>query len=193
MFCIFEFYREDNGLSTNNIIDSTFNELYSKYEPYIRSLCEYKLENSPGYIDDCIQDVFLDLYDALKKEKEITYYKAWLSKVANNKIKDIYTQINRDSDKIIPIEIEKIENLYTNSIEEEVFWKEKEKHLAECKKKILEDFNFDEQKLLKNRYKFKKSISQIAKEEKTTENNIYQRLFRLRVKAKMLIKKYLDE
>lgn len=50
-----------------------------------------------------------------------------------------------------------------------------------------------ERELLNDRYKLKKSIAVIAKEQGTTENNIYQKLFRLKQKTQMLIKKVLDE
>ena len=64
-------------------------ELWQEHEPYIRRLCTYKLKSLPDYVDDCIQDVFLYLSDAINKGKTIEYPKAWLTKVANNKIKDI--------------------------------------------------------------------------------------------------------
>jgi len=39
----------------------------------------------------------------------------------------------------------------------------------------------------------KKSISQIAEEYNTTENNIYQKIFRLKTKAKMIIDEVLNK
>lgn len=41
-----------------------------------------------------------------------------------------------------------------------------------------------EQQLLYDRYTLNKSISVIAKEHNTTENNIYQKLFRLKTENK---------
>ena len=80
------------------------NELWQEHEPYIRKLCTYKLKSLPDYVDDCVQDVFLDLSDAMNKGKVIEYPKAWLTKVANNKIKDIYAQAKKESEKIVPLE-----------------------------------------------------------------------------------------
>ena len=51
----------------------------------------------------------------------------------------------------------------------------------------------NERQLLFDRYSSNKSISQIAKEHNTTENNIYQKIFRLKTKNKMLIDKVLNE
>ncbi len=38
-----------------------------------------------------------------------------------------------------------------------------------------------------------KSISEIANESGVSENTVYQRLCRLRIKAKMTVKSYFDE
>ena len=76
-------------------------KMWQEYEPYIRKLCNFKLKSLPYYIDDCIQDVFLDLSDALNSGKKIEYPKAWLSKVANNKIKDIYTLAKKENEKLV--------------------------------------------------------------------------------------------
>ena len=65
--------------------------IWAEHEPYIRKLCTYKLKSLPEHIDDCIQDVFLDLSDAFDKGKIIEYPKGWLTKVANNKITEIQT------------------------------------------------------------------------------------------------------
>lgn len=53
--------------------------------------------------------------------------------------------------------------------------------------------NEKEKQLLNDRYKLNKSIAVIAEEQGTNENNIYQKLFRLKQKAQMLVKKVLDE
>ena len=64
-------------------------DIWAEYEPYIRKLCKYKLNSMPDCIDDCVQDVFLDLSVALNEGKTINNPKAWLTTVTNNKIKDL--------------------------------------------------------------------------------------------------------
>ena len=44
-------------------------DICAEYEPYIRKLCKYKLNSMPDCIDDCVQDVFLDLSVALNEGK----------------------------------------------------------------------------------------------------------------------------
>lgn len=77
-------------------------ELWRQYEPYIRKLCCYKLKSLPNYIDDCVQDVFLDLSETLSSGKTIEYPKAWLTTVTNNKIKDIYSEAKNTSENSYP-------------------------------------------------------------------------------------------
>lgn len=168
------------------------NELWQEHEPYIRKLCTYKLKSLPDYVDDCVQDVFLDLSDALDKGKTIEYPKAWLTKVVNNKIKDIYTQAKKESEKIVPLESENFDSSYYGIVNDEYFTIEDEQ-IPVLKEKVINMLDDKEQQLLYDRYTLNKSISVIAKEYNTTENNIYQKLFRLKQKTKMLIEKVLNE
>lgn len=170
----------------------TVTELWQDYEPYIRKLCTYKLKSIPDYIDDCIQDVFLDLSDALNKGKIIEYPKAWLTKVANNKIKVIYNQAKKEAEKIVPLESQNLDNTYSGVVYDEYF-AIKDEQIPFLKEKVIDMLDEKEQRLLYDRYVLKKSITQIAKEHNTTENNIYQKLFRLKQKTKMLIEKVLNE
>lgn len=168
------------------------NELWQEHEPYIRKLCTYKLKSLPDYVDDCVQDVFLDLSDALDKGKTIEYPKAWLTKVVNNKIKDIYTQAKKESEKIVSLESENFDSSYYGVVNDEYFTI-KDEEVPVLKEKVINMLDDKEQQLLYDRYTLKKSISIIAKEHNTTENNIYQKLFRLKQKTKMLIEKVLNE
>ena len=166
--------------------------IWAEHEPYIRKLCTYKLKSLPEHIDDCIQDVFLDLSDAFDKGKTIEYPKAWLTKVANNKIKDIYAQAKNEAEKIVSFESENLDSSYYGVVNDEYFTIEEEQ-IPVLKEKVINMLDDKEQQLLYDRYTLNKSISVIAKEHNTTENNIYQKLFRLKQKTKILIEKVLNE
>lgn len=167
-------------------------DIWTELEPYIRRLCTYKLKSLPDYVDDCVQDVFLDLSDAINKGKTIEYPKAWLTKVANNKIKDIYTQAKKDAERLIPLDSQNLDNTYSGVIYDEYFTI-KDEEIPVLKEKVINMLDDNEQQLLYDRYTLKKAISIIAKEHNTTENNIYQKLFRLKQKTKMLIENVLNE
>lgn len=167
-------------------------DLWQEYEPYIRKLCSYKLKSLPDYIDDCIQDVFLVFAEALNNGKNIEYPKAWLTMVANNKVKDIYAQAKRKAEKNVSFESQNLDNTYSGVVHDEYFSIEDEQ-IPVLKEKVVNMLDDKEQQLLYDRYTLNKSISIIAKEHNTTENNIYQKLFRLKQKTKMLIEKVLNE
>lgn len=135
---------------------------------------------------------YLDLSDAINKGKIIEYPKAWLTRVANNKIKDIYTQAKKDSERLISIDSQDFENTYSGVVYDEPFAVDDDQ-IPILKEKVINMLDENERQLLFDRYSSNKSISQIAKEHNTTENNIYQKIFRLKTKNKMLIDKVLNE
>lgn len=170
----------------------TVSELWQQYEPYIRKLCCYKLKSLPHYIDDCVQDVFLDLSDTVNKGKTIEYPKAWLTTVANNKIKDIYSEAKNNWEKLVSFEPKNLDNTHSGVVYDEHFAIDDEQ-IAALKEAVINSLDEKEQQLLYARYTLKKSVTAIAEEYNTTENNIYQKLFRLKQKTKIAIKKILDE
>lgn len=167
-------------------------KMWQEYEPYIRKLCNFKLKSLPYYIDDCVQDVFLDLSDALNSGKQIEYPKAWLTKVANNKIKDIYTLAKKENEKLVAFEAQNLDTSHYGVVYNEPF-SVGDEQIAFLKDRIINMLDEKDQQLLQDRYTKGKSIEQIAEEHNTTENNIYQKLFRLREKTKMITKKVLNE
>lgn len=167
-------------------------ELWQQYEPYIRKLCCYKLKSLPHYIDDCVQDVFLDLSDTVDKGKTIEHPKAWLTTVTNNKIKDIYSEAKKNSEKLVSFEPKNLDNTHSGVVYDEHFAIDDDQITA-LKETVINSLDEKEQQLLYARYTLKKTIPAIAEEYNTTENNIYQKLFRLKQKTKIAIKKILDE
>lgn len=167
-------------------------KIWLEYEPYIRRLCKFKLRSIPHEADDCVSDVFLDFSAAVNNGKIIENPKAWLTKVASNKIKDIYSHRKRESERIISLEEEAGEKSDSKDILDEAF-SISEERIIELKDEILSLLTEKERSLLFDRYSIKKSVTQIAKEQGVSENSISQRVFRLKVKIKMLIEKVLNE
>lgn len=182
--------RKDETMTVKD--NKYISDLWWEYEPYIRLLCVHKLNSLPDYADDCVQDVFLALYDALSNGKTIQYPKAWLTRVANNKINDAYKKAKKERERHISLEELDFKNNSSNAVYDDYFAVEDEDILI-LMENVTSMLNEKEKQLLNDRYKLKKSISVIAKEQGTTENNIYQKLFRLKQKAQMLVKKVLDE
>ena len=167
--------------------------LYTEYEPYIRKICLYKLKSIPDKVDDCVQETFAALLEAIDKGINIKNPKAWLTVVANNIIKDTYTDNKKDKERIVEFSAENIGEISSaDTIENSIFTVSDEQILL-YKEQIINSLDFNEQSLLQDRYTLNKSIKQIADAQNTTENNIYQKLFRLKQKTKMLIKKVLSD
>ena len=57
----------------------------------------------------------------MNKGKVIEYPKAWLTKVANNKIKDIYAQAKKEAEKLIPFDSQDLDNTYSGVVHDEYF------------------------------------------------------------------------
>lgn len=75
-------------------------QLWNLYKEYIISFCKFKLKDTPDYVEDCVQDVFMALLEARRSGTEIKSPKAWLTTVANNKIKMEYKNRKRESEHI---------------------------------------------------------------------------------------------
>lgn len=73
-------------LGTNNI-DIT--ELYTKYANPLKAYLANK-EKNPALIDDIVQDSFLKLHLQIVANKNVNYPKAWLFRVAQNLLTDVY-------------------------------------------------------------------------------------------------------
>ncbi len=161
--------------------------LWQKYESYVRKICEYKLQSMPDYIDDCVQDIFIDFYKAIENGKKIENPHAWLTCMSRNKINDIYKRNNKI--KIVSFLDENTESFF--ELDDEID-RLNDEQLEEIKEKVLSKLSPKDRDLLEDRYTLHLSADEIATNNATTANNIYQRIFRLKIKVKSLIKQELE-
>lgn len=161
-------------------------KLWQEHEPYIRELCNYKLSSHEEYIDDCVQDVFVALVEALHKGTAIEYPKAWLTTVADNMIIDIYKQSSRDKEKLLPFTEENIDVRIQGTIDYNYLNEEDiDKYLSQ----IIDNLTEYEQCLFKDFYLRHIKQSELAKARCITENLIQQQVFRLKRKIIKIIRK----
>lgn len=169
-------------------------KIWAEHEGYIRRLCSHKLEGRAQDADDCVQDVFLALTKALSEKKDIDNPKAWLTSVAYRRIADIYRESERNDVIFTPLNAQKIDELYSLTIPVTPDGDEKdESEIRYLKEVVINKLDENDRRLLNDRYVLEKSTSEIAEEYGLTENNVYQRLYRLRIKVKMLVKNVLNE
>lgn len=172
-----------------NLLDA----VYRENELLVRKLCRFKLKSCPNEIDDCIQETFTAFAVALDKGEEIKNPKAWLLKVANNIIKDLYSKNAKHKSRIISLNENTANEDFCYSMTLEQPSDLDEETIEIYKEYILELLSEDERNLIYDRYELNKSIKTMASERGTTENNMYQKFSRLKIKTKMLISKALDE
>ena len=163
-------------------------KLWCEHEAYIRKFCQYKLQSNPDYVDDCVQEVFLALLNVLTEGKKIEHPKAYLTKVALNKINDIYKQEEKRKLKTVPFEEEHIKESknFDYTLTEEIDEEEIEKVLD----KILASLSESERTLLEDFYTKKIRQKELAGKMNISENALRQQLFRLKRKIIKEIKKF---
>ncbi len=158
-------------------------KIWLEHQSYIRKLCEYKLKSASDLIDDCMQEVFLALLRALMDSKQIDYPKAYLTKVALNKINDIYKAEEKKKINTVPFE----ESSVTEIIEFEIPVSDEE--IDKYANEILTALTDSERKLIEDFYVKKLKQKDIANELNISENTLRQQVFRLKHKIIKEIKK----
>ncbi|MGN0526938.1 MAG: RNA polymerase sigma factor [Acutalibacteraceae bacterium] len=156
-----------------------FNDLWNEYHEFIENFCTYRLQSMPDIIEDCIQDVFLDLYKALEKGEEIKYPKAWLTVVANNKIKDLYTRRAKETENTVSLNM----LLEKNTLNEELYSVDigiSDEEILRQKENILNTLTEDELYILNLRITEEKSFTEIAEILNISEGNARIRFFRIK-------------
>lgn len=166
--------------------------LWREYEPYIRKICKYKLNNMPDFVDDCVQDVFAALIETLHRGIIIEQPKQWLTTVAVNKASRIYKAIYSNESVISLDDFSTSKCLLSDSNKEKLDIVLSEQRIEEIEANIIEMLDVNERKLLIEHYKKNIDVSTLAKNYNTTPNNVYQRLFRLRLKVKEMVRDFVE-
>lgn len=166
--------------------------LWREYEPYIRKLCEYKLSSMPSYVDDCVQDVFAALIETLHRGIIIEEPKKWLTTVAVNKISRIYKAIYSEESIISLDDYSASKSLLSDSYKDRLDIVLTEQRMEEIENIIIGMLDDGERSLLIEHYKKKIDVITLSKNYCTTTNNIYKRLFRLRLKVQKLVRDFVE-
>lgn len=165
-------------------------QIWQSNEAYIRKFCEYKLQSRKDLIDDCVNEVFLSLLEALKNNTEITYPKAWLTKVANNKIIDIYRNNEKQSEREVALNEETVTESYCDTYN---FQKVTDEQIEEIKESVLNEIDEIDKKLIESYHIKNMKVKEIALQYNLSESNVKQRLFRARKTITYLSKKELQK
>lgn len=164
-------YKSNNNIDLDRIVDD--------YTPYIRTVINNMVHNNLSYEDkeEIITDTFFVLWK--NRDKEIIYLEAYLAAIARNLVKEKFKKNN------ITYNIDDYENVINYYDHIELFLDKREK--LDNLKISYKSLSKTEFQILSLFYYSSKSIKDIAKELKLSEQNIKTKLFRIRKK----LKKYL--
>lgn len=180
-------------MTENSKTEEMMKKLWDDYSEYVKKFCTYKLSSSPWLIDDCVQEVFLDLTATVKEGKEIKNYKAWLTTVANNKCKDIYSHLKKEKDSVVPLTYEMSQTIADTKDEFSFDKVMSDDELLLTKDAFIASLSEIEKDLFYQRFVLKKKSEELALIYGTTAGNVRKRVFKLRQKAREFVKRYLKE
>lgn len=167
-------------------------QIWHLYREYIKSFCGFQLKDCPDCVEDCVQDVFMALLEARRAGKEIKNPKAWLTRVANNKIIDEYKNKAREAERINKIvqyetalKISAVEMPQLNDVSDEL--------IDEMTDNILNRLKADERSLVEDYYMEDMRVRDIAAMHGLSETNVRQKLFRARKKIVHMVKKEIEK
>ena len=159
--------------------------VWRENEAYIRRICAYKLSSHPDEIDDAVQEIGLAFFAAAEKGVEIREPKRWLTVVANNILKDIYSRMAKDAARLTAIDAEEYRAIPAPEEPEAV----PEEALLRCRDGFLSELNEEERLLYRLRFEKRMKIKKIAEKTGFSEGNVRVRIFRLKQKAR----RYVDD
>lgn len=167
-------------------------QIWHLYREYIKSFCNFQLKDCPDCVEDCVQDVFMALLEARRAGKEIKNPKAWLTRVANNKIIDEYKNKAREAEHInrivqyeTALKISVVEMPQLNDVSDEL--------IDEMTDNILNRLKADERSLVVDYYMEDMRVRDIAAMHGLSETNVRQKLFRARKKIVHMVKKEIEK
>ena len=165
-------------------------QIWKKYEPKIRRICEYKLSSCPDEIDEVISQTFLALCAKLS-EDTIENPQAWLYATANNIIKMTYEAQNRNKKKLISLDTgitdanEQHNLIYSNDFLDKRLSNDQ---IDILKAQVESELDYDELALIHLIHQKHLKYKEIAELMNSTESAIKQRSYRLRCKVKEIAK-----
>jgi len=160
-------------------------ELWERYEPQLRKVCNVKLLGPEEDREEILSEVFLVLCKKLDLDGELEHPQAWLYATLNNLIKQKYTEKNRLKVTYFS-EHRDIGMPYEYDLSDEIFDREMLGELRDILKKELTD---EEKQLLYYIIYENRTYKEIALLTASNENSVKQRKYRLINKLKKLAAK----
>lgn len=160
-------------------------ELWEKYEPCIRRLCNVKLPDRPDDVNEIVSETYLALCEAVNKGKTFVNPYAWLYSTANNLIKQKFIKLKIYRTKHQSISNTEIELKYNIDFLDLMI---SDDDIERMKDEIEKQLTESEKLLLQFVYVDKLKTKEIAKILNSTEAAVKQKRYRLVNKIKQMAK-----
>lgn len=152
--------------------NSIYKEIANKYYNDIYKYCYYKLGYHREDAEECTQEVFMILLKRWKSLSSHENIRGWLYRVADNVMRNYSRKSNRYKN-----ELSKFEDISLNLKYNEDY------EVLE----LLSILTIDEQNLLKEYYLDKATAKELSDKYKLSENTIYVKMHRIKIKLKKIL------
>ena len=182
---------KDKGISMDEQQTRLYYAYWNQYKTEICRFCENRLYRAPHQAEDCVQQVFLAMYEAMAQGKRIDNPRAWLYKTAHN-------QINHMNDRLVT-EQKKRSMEELNDLPVAVSFEScldaalrAEEDLDALRQVVLSKLDEDDRRLIEAAVEEKLPSRTIGERFGLKENTVNQRLKRLRIKVGRLVRDMME-
>jgi len=152
--------------------EAAFNGIVMRYYEKILKFCWYALGGNTGAAEDCVQDVFLVLYQNMEKLRDYDKIGGWLYKTASNKTKQYAASLrkerrhticfpayfeNGDASENIPDSL-----VYSGGAPDEKARLAEEKAIAAAYAEIAKQLKPDDELILRLAFQEKRPLKEVA-------------------------------
>lgn len=164
-----------------------------RYRDKLYWRCRLYFRDWPDYAEDCVQEAYIELMQALRAGRCIHNYEAWLFKVAILKGQVMIReekmrremQFENSSDKVIAMEQA---GIYQQTFPSETDPDPTDEEISRRAVTVLSKLNDTDRRIYYEHYMRRKPLWQVAAELNMTENAVSKRHVRLREKIKRSIR-----
>ena len=159
--------------------DKQLKEAYSRYYSSVYKFCYSKLKDDVTYVEDCVQETYIVLYNKYLQGEEIQFTLAYLYKTASNLVKKRYAQLKKQ-EKNISIDDIKDVSTYSVDLDDRLTFEEYSKMISDA-------LNDTDKEIFALRYIYEMKIEDIAQRLNLSVSNVSTRLSRIREKLRKII------
>ena len=165
--------------ASKRLADSKLQAAYTKYYSSIYKFCLSRLKDDSSYVEDCVQEAYVVLYNRLLSGEEIEYTQAFLYKTASNLIKKHFAQLRKEQNNISLEDIKELQD-FSVDIDDRLSFEEYSRMISDA-------LNDTDSEIFSMRYIEELKIEDIAERLGLTIPNVTTRLSRMRGRIKQLL------